>query len=96
MKREPSSTTNGLTRRSFMKTSVVAAIAAANLTIMSGLVDAQTAGPYDLPDADQASLNNCNIPIPIGCVTGICYGTNKHNGVLCVITCVDKKPVRCS
>jgi len=42
---ESSPSPSGLTRRSFMKTSVVAAIAAANLTIMSGLVDAANA-PY--------------------------------------------------
>jgi hypothetical protein len=39
MKQEPTST-NGLTRRSFVKRSVVAAAAASSMTIFSGLVDA--------------------------------------------------------
>jgi len=36
----PTPSPSGLTRRSFIKRSVVAALATANLTIMSGLVDA--------------------------------------------------------
>jgi uncharacterized membrane protein len=42
MNKEPS--TNGLTRRSFIKRSVVAAVAVSSLTIFSGLVDARTEG----------------------------------------------------
>ena len=51
MKTEPSP--SGLTRRSFIKRSVVAAVAAANLTILTGLVNAQS---------DAASGNG--IPLP--------------------------------
>jgi len=40
MKTEGTATPNGLTRRSFIKRSVVAAVAASSLTIFSGLVNA--------------------------------------------------------
>jgi hypothetical protein len=40
MKQDPA-TTNGLTRRSFVKRSVVAAVAVSSMTIFSGLVNAQ-------------------------------------------------------
>jgi len=93
----PTPSPSGLTRRSFIKRSVVAAVAVSSMTIFSGLVNAESdAASGTLPDADQASLNSCNIPLPIGCVTGTCYATNKHDGALCVVTCVNKKPVRCS
>jgi hypothetical protein len=44
---------NGITRRSFIKRSTVAAIAASNLMMFTGLVNAANISPSPLPEGDE-------------------------------------------
>jgi hypothetical protein len=58
---EENHSTNGLTRRSFIKRSVVTAVAVSSITIFSGLVKANPATNYPEP-------NECKIDTSKGCI----------------------------
>jgi len=73
---------SGHTRRSFMKTSVVAAVAVSSMTILSGLVNASEAGTYsycamkvvEIFDVDGVRLYyECYFIPSNGSCAGTCY-----------------------
>jgi hypothetical protein len=75
----------GSTRRSFMKKSVVAAVAASNFTIFTGMVDARGSSTYVLPDCKMIlaefiehgeMLVKCFFPDANGSCNGFCWYHN--------------------
>jgi len=86
MKTEGAATSNDLTRRSFIKRSVVAAVAASSLTIFSGLVNAAEDSDYcEIRREDRLYQWQNGYPsIPVS----YCWATNYSNDKYdCQMTC---------
>jgi hypothetical protein len=97
MENEP--TPNGLTRRSFIKRSVVAAVAVSSLTIFSGLVNAQIES-YPTPITSICSLST-NVTKKTCCTKNAkgvteCTYKNPANGQETVDYCITstQQPIR--
>lgn len=86
------STNSGLTRRSFIKRSVVAAVAVSSMTIFSGLVNAGVKSAYDCQDSNSngAPCTWKGGPKKINVSQGNCY---SESGGKVVCTCTWKDSV---